>query len=221
MGFDKSEVKVGTYREVGVLVEGRIDEAERKVQQALGAAEAFKEHATGAKGLPTVLAHADDQLEKEIPDIETLKIVKTYIMRCIHSTQNQGAYYKNLELKARGELHAYEKVHDQLRDLSTVELRKVDKVLKAVESGKIETGEVGHPGPSLKARRQAEEQLELQAQAKAAAEKEAVKALSGSNGSRKTKTAKKKAIKLKVVKTPVVRAKQKAIKGGNGADSRS
>ena len=160
MGFEKTEIKLGSFREVGVLVEQSLDVAEKELQQYEGARQAFVKHGTEGSGLPSILMFAEKELEKEIPDLETLKLVKKYIMRCIHSTQNQAQNFANLKQQKLGEIRAFEAVHTQLQALSETEKGKVRKIQEALESGDLEE-EDGRP-ISLKARRLAEEAQEKQ-----------------------------------------------------------
>lgn len=89
-------------------------------------------------------------------DLETIKLVKHWIMRCFHSIESQSDQVTVNGLQFEGRMIAMNGVLDTLEKKAREHGSKA-KLLKAVESGE-ETGRVrgAHPGLSLKAQRQAE-----------------------------------------------------------------
>lgn len=162
MGLDKAELKTAVLRNIGAHVELLIGVSERKTAQAAGAKIALVKH---AKDLETLQRHADGELEKSIPDLESLKLVKTYIGRAIAATQNASRHYENLEQLAIGERQGQERLHDYLVKQVSEEKKKAQVLAEALSQGQASvdvTRKVvalrpvgGHPGRTLKEQRSA------------------------------------------------------------------
>lgn len=161
MGLDKAELKTAVLSNIGAHVELLIEVAERKTAQAAGAKAALAKH---AKDLESLQRHADSELEKSIPDLESLKLVKTYIGRAIAATQNAARHYENLEQLAVGERQGHERMHDYLIKQVSEEKKKAQALVEALKQGQVSMDTTarkvvplrpvgGHPGRTLKAQR--------------------------------------------------------------------
>jgi hypothetical protein len=171
----KADIRRGTATSIGVRVEEMLEGAERKVHEARGAKKAMQ---IQTKNLMSISAAVDGEIEKSIPDIETLKIVKLWVSRCVEATDNFAGNLANVELQAAGEVAAYKAIHDHIQDVvSKIDANKV-AVAEAIKSGTAELDEDGEPQmvdaggrppgvrPSMSVvqQRKAEEQAEEQKQ---------------------------------------------------------
>lgn len=165
---DKLEARRGAAVSIGTRIEEMLDGAERKAHETGGAKKAMQVH---AKSLMGIAAAVDEEVEKSIPDLETAKLVKTWVMKAVIATENMAAHLANVEMQALGEAIGYRAVHDHVQKV----VKEIDdgkaNFLKAIEDGSVvleEDGEaqaVGRgprlpgvrPAPSIAQQRKAEE----------------------------------------------------------------
>ena len=138
---DKATISKDTINRIGGVVEGMIDEAERSYYRALGAKEAMSKH---VDNLLKIAGATDDELNKTIPDIDTLKLVKGWLLKTVHATQNFADHLSNVMLSSSGEMAGHKKTHDFLQKMTTQVDSKVAQIQQAIEAGDIEIDEDGN-----------------------------------------------------------------------------
>lgn len=143
MGIDKAEITQLTLKNVGVHIEEQREAAENAVQQHLGASLALKDQ---CKQLLEIIGAADNAVkvpnrEDSIPDLETLALIKTWLMKCVYSTESARRHQSNLVLTAQGALQQLNGVHTwvakqfkQSRDVAARKAEDSETALKLVES---------------------------------------------------------------------------------------
>lgn len=167
---DKLEFKKDVLLSVGVKVEEALERAEQQIYEARGGKIALREQ---GKNLLAIMAATDQEVEKSIPDLETLKIVKTWMSRMVIATENAANHLENIEIQARGEKAAHERTHDVLKKMVEEADYRITEIKKAVESGAATETPDGmvravssdrrarpagvHPGQTIKEQRLAEE----------------------------------------------------------------
>lgn len=150
MGIDKSEVSRATLRRVGAHVENQIEAAEAEVAKEQGAAAALKAQAAY---LQQIIAGADKALNEpnspdHIPDLETLKLVKTWLLKAVHATESASISAKNRAFVAQGTLLQCKGIHDwlqkqvQIEEARITEAANVRLMLKTLQekSGSLPEG---------------------------------------------------------------------------------
>ena len=165
---DKLEVRRGTATSIGMRIEEMLDGAERKAHETGGAKKAMQSH---VKNLLGIVVAVDEEVEKSIPDLETAKLIKTWLMKTVASTENLVGHLANVEMQALGEAIGYRAVHDHVQKM----VKEIDDgkatFLKAIEEGRIVVEEDGEaqmvgvgsrpsgvrPGLSIAQQRKAEE----------------------------------------------------------------
>jgi len=121
--IDKLEIKQAAYKEVGVRLEETLERVETTQHEAAGARKALTIH---IKNLLTLVTAADGELEKEIPDAESLKLIKKWLGRAILSTEQFAKHWSNVELQLTGEAAGYRATHDMLQKMVTVSQQQVE-----------------------------------------------------------------------------------------------
>jgi hypothetical protein len=174
-------------------VEELLESAEKDAQRAHGAAAALRSH---INNLLQISSLVDAEIGKEVPDLETAKMIKKWLGRAIVATENAAQHQKNVELSFLGAVSGHKTTHDILQKMSKQLADAQADIEEGVRSGAVVitdgTAEAVpgarrpsgvRPAASIKAQRLAEE--------KTAKKKTA-----------KKKTAKKKTAKKTVAKTP-------------------
>lgn len=166
---DKYDIRRKMIAEVDAKVIEQLDNADTSSIEARGAKSALREH---VKNLLGIVAAVDDELGKSIPDLETMKLVKGWVTRCVHATENLAAHLENVELGMLGEIAANKATHEMLDKLTKIDDSRRASIEEAIKAGDVvmdkATGELMskpgtrslpgvRPGPSLKRQRQAEE----------------------------------------------------------------
>lgn len=168
---DEFAAKRKALTEVGVKVEKLLDGAELAAVEARGAKKVLQTH---VKNLLNLTTATDAAVGSEIPDLETLKIVKTWLGRAVVATQNFAANQGNLEQQAAGEAAGHRATHDVIQQLVSQNEEKRKGILASIDAGEIVVGSDGEleaasggrriagvrPSSSLKQERLAEDAQE-------------------------------------------------------------
>lgn len=167
----KAEIRRGTATALGVKVEEMLDSVEKKAAELGGAKKAMQAH---VKNLLGIVAAVDDEVEKSIPDLETAKLIKTWLSKTVASTENLAGHLSNVEQQALGEAQGYKAVHDFIQKVvSQIDAGQAE-MAKAVAEGRVTIEEDGspemtgpgprppgvRPAPSIAQQRKQEEQTE-------------------------------------------------------------
>lgn len=163
----KAEVKILTLESVGREMEEMAEGADRQATLQRGAIDALK-HA--AKKLGSLIEHVDKEMDDGVIEalkgdpIAIAKYAKQYVRRCIGAIDNLATTAEVVghmqEGRKRGLDEAAKKVNDEWK----AEKEKLEVFAKAVQEGTLDDGSgdvrlpKGHPGPSLKSQRLAEDQ---------------------------------------------------------------
>lgn len=229
MGFDKAEVKKATLTGVGAHVEDQLEQVEAQAHEATGAGKALKAHCKNLLGIVAATDKAVDDTKSEdhIPDLQTLKLVKAWLMKAVRATESASHHQRNVALQLVGAGAQLKQTHNWLQKEVTrtdaVAERKAREAQEAEAASKTnpdvvkdEDGDLVYLGDGAapagvrmgnraekKAHAEAKEQLELGKS-------------NGTNGKpKRTPVVKKKATKKKVAKKA---APKRADSGGNGAN---
>lgn len=131
MGIDKSEVSRATLRRVGAHVENQLEAAETQVNKEQGAAAALKAQAVN---LQQIVAAADKALDDpkspdHIPDLESLKLVKMWLIKAVRATENAALSARNRGLVAQGTVIQCKGIHDWLQKQVKIEDSKIEDAI--------------------------------------------------------------------------------------------
>lgn len=138
----KAELRRGTATALGIKVEEMLDGAEKKAAELGGAKKAVHGH---VKNLLGIIAAVDDEVEKSIPDLETAKLVKTWLGKTVAATENLAGHLSNIEQQALGEIHGYKAVHDFIQKVVAQIDAGQAEMAKAVAEGRVTIEEDGSP----------------------------------------------------------------------------
>jgi len=173
MSLEKSEVRIGVANEIGCAMDDALEAARGQVKYCEGG-NAFL--LTAQKKVQALAKLVDDDLDGKgeglIKDPETAGLVKKYITRAVAIVGSEAATAGNAKLVAMGHVQAYETAVKGIKKKVDLENAKVAQAKKneekALRGGAFDGARlvgshrlVGeHPGPGIKAQRQAEEAAE-------------------------------------------------------------
>lgn len=138
----KADIRRGTATALGVKVEEMLDSAEKKAAELGGAKKAMQAH---TKNLLGIVAAVDDEVEKTIPDLETAKLIKTWLAKTVASTENMAGHLSNVEQQALGEAHGYRAVHDFIQKVVAQIDEGKAEMARAIAEGRVVIEEDGSP----------------------------------------------------------------------------
>jgi|MudIll2142460700_1097286.scaffolds.fasta_scaffold00003_133 hypothetical protein len=138
----KAEIRRGTATSLGIKVEEMLDSAEKKAAELGGAKKAMQGH---AKNLLGIMAAVDDEVEKSIPDLETAKLIKSWLSKTVAATENLAGHLSNIEQQALGEAQGYRVVHDFIQKIVREIDSRQEELVKAIAEGRITLEEDGTP----------------------------------------------------------------------------
>lgn len=207
---DKLEFKKDVLLSVGVKIEEALERAEQQAHEANGGKMALRSQ---AKNLITILASTELEVEKSIPDLETLKIVKSWMSKMVIATENAANHLENVELQTRGEIAAHKKTHDALKKMVGDTDDRLGEIRKAIAAGvavEMEDGSlqvvpggngrrpVGmHPGSTIKEQRLAEESAAKEVVPEEKPKKEEAKPAINKAARKKKTSRRKKAVEIR------------------------
>jgi hypothetical protein len=99
MNFDKAEVKIGTFDEVGNKLDDVLEAMQAEASRMEGAAVAFGK---GAEAVAALLQHVDKDTDEGTLDLEVAKHVKRYLDRARVALVNLGMNASNQSFVAKG-----------------------------------------------------------------------------------------------------------------------
>lgn len=115
MGIEKSEIKESVYREIGVHIEESLEAIERDVYQERGAALYLRDQALK---LSSIVAAVDTAMNTNAPDappdLETAKLIKAWVGKCILAVKNASESCHNRDLLGQGKLSQLKEEHSWL-----------------------------------------------------------------------------------------------------------
>lgn len=164
----KSNMKALLAEEFGRHVEKMGEKVHDQIHAHKGGKEAF---VLGAQRVGKLAAHIDKDIEEGVIDEfigEPLKVAayaKRYLKRAVGALDNLATAAEIAVYKAEGREIGLKDANDYINGQWKEEMAKLDALKKAIESGedvRVDGGPAprgldGHPGPSLKTQRQAEE----------------------------------------------------------------
>ncbi len=160
----KAALRAAAVHDLGVRFEDRLEAGTASVASARGAVGAFAE---GAKALSALSVKLDDDIEKEVIDLEQAKLVKTWLGRAQAVIENMGRQAENRVLLAEGQLRAWREVLDLTRKTYDLEAAQIPSQVAAPVPQPTDEmapqSEISPPPPrkkSIKARRQSAEAAE-------------------------------------------------------------
>lgn len=159
----KAALRAAAVHDLGVRFEDRLEAGTASVASARGAVGAFAE---GAKALSALSLKLDDDIEKEIIDLEQAKLVKTWLGRAQAVIENMGRQAENRVLLAEGQLRAWREVLDLTRKTYDLEAAQIPSQVAAPVPQPVDEmasqSEISPPPrkKSIKARRQSAEAAE-------------------------------------------------------------
>lgn len=173
MNLDKSEFKMQLARNWGKKFEDFEENAKIIIYRLEGSAASLKK---AAQALDESRSFYQKQVDDEIITMAECKLAMRVIDRCIGSLDNLAETDKINRLVKQGELLGYKKTLDFMEKEHTEEKKRVEGVLRAIESGEPDLRLVGKDTKSASddiAKRRAEAKVEKEEQ-KPKTEKEIV-----------------------------------------------
>ena len=156
MSIEKAQIKMGTIREVGILLDDALEGAQKEVHKADGAKDALR---VALKALETLGTHVDKDVDEGQYDLEVASKIKRYVIRAQQMVTNLLAKAENEYFIICGQVKAYERSVEVTKKLHDMERGKAESLLKRSEEADVDsrrpTG--AHPGKSLKEQRLEEE----------------------------------------------------------------
>jgi len=135
MGIEKTEIKESVYREIGVHIEESLDAIEREVYQERGGALYLRDQALK---LSSIMAAVDTAMNTNAsdapPDLETAKLLKTWISKCILAVKNASDSCHNRDLLGQGKLAQLKDEHAWLLKQREVMRAREARVAEATET---------------------------------------------------------------------------------------
>lgn len=129
--FDKTEFKISVINGIGADIEDLKEGANNSLNEAKGAHLALKR---AAKNVLALVALADKDLEKsDIPDLESLNLVKVWLNKAYHSVDGLAEHYIALEQQAAGALFGITKVVNVVSKKRDSEIKKLENKKEAIE----------------------------------------------------------------------------------------
>jgi len=136
----KADIRRGTATAIGAKIEEMHDSAEKRAAEFCGAKKALQAH---VKNLLGIMEAVDEEVQKSIPDLETAKLVKDWLIKTVRSTESLAGHMLNSELQALGEVAALKSVHTYVQKV-VGEIDSSKAALdQAIASGNVQLEEDG------------------------------------------------------------------------------
>lgn len=150
MSAEKAEVKMGTAHQIGCDLDDMLHAAEEEVAASKGGQTAIVQV---QKGIGSIMAQVKKEMDDGKYPIEVANELSKLITRVQTSVGSIGTLMKTREIQALGKVDAYKKAVEVTKKVYDTEARKKDAGNEAREGARP----VGsHPGPGIRARREAE-----------------------------------------------------------------
>lgn len=131
---DKLDFKKGVIAQIGSRVEELLEGAESSAAEARGAKKALREQ---GKQIIDVIASVDSEVEKSIPDLETAKLIKSWLTRVAAATEQLAAHMAEVESRLTGAVSAHKVTHDALQKMAKGIDEQKQRLAASVESQEI------------------------------------------------------------------------------------
>jgi len=165
----KSEVKILTAEEIGRKMEEMAEGAQKAAHLQQGAKDGLK-HAAAKVG--DLMAHIDKDVEEGIIDalkgdpLAIAKYAKRCLQKCIGVIDNLATTAEVVGHRQEGRRKGLEEAAKYANEIWKEEKAKLESLAKMLEAGNVEGDSdidlrrvpTGHPGPTLKSQRLAEDQ---------------------------------------------------------------
>jgi hypothetical protein len=138
---EKALVSKDIIGKVGIATEEMLEGAEKTAAEAKGAKEALFQH---VKNLLGIVEAVDAEVDKTL-DLPTASLIKKWLMKTVHATENYARHFINVELSAIGESNGLKRTHDLLQRMASQIDSKVIEFHEALERGDIILGDDGMP----------------------------------------------------------------------------
>lgn len=131
---DKIELKKNVIHHIGMKVDDMLEGAERNVHEAKGGKKALRAH---LPNLIKIVGVVDEEVGKSIPDLDTAKLIKSWMSKMIVATENYAHHIESVELHAIGEAAGLKSAIDLLKKMREAEVAKLSSLQAAITSGSV------------------------------------------------------------------------------------
>lgn len=179
----KAEMKMGVLHDVGVRMDDKLDEANRRLYAHGGAKQALRIVAKNISALAELVKKDMDNEDLPVEQLKVAEYVNKMISRACEMCIGAAQHQENLEITAQGAVQAYEEVVAALKKDIDQEETKLKNYQEAMAEAEVDVeGVVSapdarsrpagmRPGMSIAAQRKAEAEAEKAEAEQAAPEK--------------------------------------------------
>lgn len=128
MSIDKTDIKVGAAHEIGCRLDDVLDGATKDMYRLEGAASAFQQ---ATKSIESLMKIVDKDLDGDKIDLETIKIIKSYVQRAHNAMTNLASQAETNKLTQSGKVQAMQKAIEITKKFKDEELNKAQNLRTA------------------------------------------------------------------------------------------
>lgn len=128
MSIDKTDIKVGAAHEIGCRLDDVLDGATKDMYRLEGAASAFQQ---ATKSIESLMKIVDKDLDGDKIELETIKIIKTYVQRAHNAMINLASQAETNKLTQSGKVQAMQKAIEITKKFKDEEINKAQNLRTA------------------------------------------------------------------------------------------
>lgn len=125
MSIDKTDIKVGAAHEIGCRLDDVLDGATKDMYRLEGAASAFQQ---ATKSIESLMKIVDKDLDGDKIDLETIKVIKSYVQRAHNVMINLSSQAETNKLTQSGKVQAMQKAIEITKKFKDEELNKAQNL---------------------------------------------------------------------------------------------